>query len=721
MDDTCSDMDLIAKYSKNIDIIRTVQGYFKRLSVDSASNLITLILTKVPEIPLELFVSENSSFRQHNMGKILDGKLKIENVKYLEHLIISALTHMNMEIPEYDAEKNADIKTSDWEGTFVVNKNTTYEKYMSYVYKESGRVIFKYDFNNPDLEVVIPKDSCFPQRCKIQILEEGERYGHPIKNVYLCTECKQDTERCPEDADSTNDKISCPHLVGKEEKQRRCKTSLSPHKIKSSTTTAYYFQIGCKDENGKVVVSKGRSFFDIDPMDYEAVMFKISNAYDKDLFHIIDVKHVVNNTFKLPDLSAENYLFTLQKKCDEYIEDTTGMKIYGLTPIKIALIIQTIMHRLDMELKGNIMLVGDKSSGKSLVLDYYSCLLNYSKHKITDGGSVSLPALRGTAKVVFIHNKSIHTVTKGYLGQYNSITIDESGENPELVKQLKIFLMKNNYGYSKAGDTGISHIRTAHVNLSENINEEHMGLYIGSIKRAYEKLSIKIDEKEIPTWDDSWDLYSPLHFYNENLYLRKVIEDKRVALLKKKIYWIDGHGDALHERFPFYFFIVNEKIDNALKIIVAQNSARKQVRDENMLKSLLQSDSLEAFFDSLKEYNTDDNPNDLLEAEKIFEEYNMKLTSRIREFWYRLLRVSRIVNKRTEMIADDYNLLRWFIEKTNCKMDVTETLDYKIIGPPDKVKEKEVKKKIAEARKIDNRYGIHDDEESELPTWRRMK
>jgi hypothetical protein len=487
---------------------------------------------------------------------------------------------------------------------------------------------------------------------------------------------------------------------------KRCNTKLAPDRVRSPTTTAYYFQVGYKDENGKNVVSKCTSFFDIDPMSYEVVLYKINNSHDKDLYHIVDIKNVENKNLQIPEVCEENFLFILQKKLDEYILETTGMRIYGMNPIKAALIIQTIMQRLNMELKANIQLVGDKSSGKSLVLDYYCCLLNGGKHKLTDGGSISLPALRGTKKVTFIFNKQIHTVTKGYLGQYYSITINEAGENLELVKQLKMFLMKSNYGYSKEGGQEVSHVRTAHVNLSENINDEHIALYRGSIKKAYKELSVKIGNEDIPLWDESWDLHKPLYMY-DNLYLRKVVEEKRIDNKQKKIYWIDGYSLALHDRFPFYFYIVNEKKDEILKQIISENSIRSIVNDENILKALLRSDSLEEFFESLKEYTLiDDDPKALFKAEEIFEEYNLELDSRIRDFWYKVLRISRIINKRKIINEDDYNLLRWFIEKTNCKLDVTETIDYNIVGPPDKAKEKVIQTKIEEAKNVSEMFGL---------------
>jgi hypothetical protein len=190
-----------------------------------------------------------------------------------------------------------------------------------------------------------------------------------------------------------------------------------------------------------------------------------------------------------------------------------------------------------------------------------------------------------------------------------------------------------------------------------------------------------------------------------------VIREKRIEYTLKKIFWIDGYDYALHERFPFYFYIVNEKKDEKLKNIIAENSAREQISDNNEMITKLKSDTLEDFFESLKKYSKImDNPQSLLKAEEIFTEYGLELDSRMRNFWYSILRVSRITNKRTQIEEEDYKLLRWLIEKINCKMDFTETTDYAISGPPDWFKEQMKQTKIEDAKIGNDVFGIQVDE-----------
>ena len=83
----------------------------------------------------------------------------------------------------------------------------------------------------------------------------------------------------------------------------------------------------------------------------------------------------------------------------------------------------------------------------------------------------------------------------------------------------------------------------------------------------------------------------------------------------------------------------------------------------------------------------------------------------MKTFYYNLVMISRILNKRQYIQDEDLNLLRWFLEKTNCKLDVFDTVDYKINGPPDLIKEQEKELKIEEQTKeVENVFGFQGDE-----------
>jgi hypothetical protein len=428
------------------------------------------------------------------------------------------------------------------------------------------------------------------------------------------------------------------------------------------------------------------------------------------MFHIVDVKKPESNIFKLPKQKHnENYLFTLQKACDNYIEEKTGMKIYGLYPIKCALILQTLANHLKERLSLNVMIVGDPSTGKSLVLKYYPFLLNHYFNLSSNGLSISVPGLRGTRSTINLFGKDIKIVTVGHLGSYRSIHIDEAGENKELVQNLKSFLLEDNYSYDKAGSVGVTSKRTSHVNVSQNLDYEHVGQYRGAIRKAYKDLNMTMDGIEKEDWDESWDLFLPIHKY-ENPQLRKVIREKRIEFKQKQVFWIDGLDYALHERFPFYFYLVNEKPNNELDDVIALNGGRTTVTENIEILRATFTQELEKFFDELLPFKHSKEDIDAFKKVRgITKDYGFIFDARTLTIFQMLVRFSRVINKRELYEEMDYDIVKWYLEKTNVKIDVTDTNDYHIQGPPDLIKTFE-QQKTEEETKSSNDFGLPDGE-----------
>ena len=423
------------------------------------------------------------------------------------------------------------------------------------------------------------------------------------------------------------------------------------------------------------------------------------------------LSNLISLNFLIKD--NENYIITLQKAFDNYIKERTGMEIYGLYPIKVAMIVQTAVNYLGLKLSSNIQIVGDPSTGKSTILKYYGFLLNNHLNLSTNGLSISVAGLRGTRHAISLMGREQKIVTTGYLGTFRSIHIDEAGENKELIQNLKTFLFEDNYGYDKAGATGVFNRRSAHINLSENLDFSHLGQYRGIIRKSYKDLNIKIGEDEKEPWNESWDLHLPIFRY-DNPYLRKVIKEKRIEYQLKQQFWIDGYDYALHERFPFYFYLVNEKQDEELAKVIKGNVARDTISENLQLMRALKSDDIIEYFKSLVLYKDGNNGGDadsFVEVDKILNQYGVIADSRVKEFFYNFVKVSRIINKRKEVNEEDYQMLRWIIEKINCKLDVVDTVSYDIRGPPDMKKESERDIEIEDMTKeIEDTFGMPEGE-----------
>jgi len=700
------DDELVKEYSGNEEIINFVKNKFKRMPELGAINLVRKLLWNEIPINIDSLLKNPKSFIRYNLSKIdKNNNIKLEIVKYIRRELNGFLFEVGKEIPEIEDDKGKSY--------FVLDRYTTYKKVRKFICDEGGKVDLKYNFDKPDIKINIPKHSDVLQYCQIQILTQGVKFDFPVEYIYACPQCHDKTRMKSYEMVSTNSRLTCPgrfDFIGSngEPRSRRCGLGLVPDSEISKTKQAYYFDIGYDDTDGKKHPSGALSFSKYKPGYYDCVLFKIKNPKKTELYQLIDVKPIKSNKFVFPDkIKGENYVFTLQKAFDKFIKKQTGMEIYGLIPIKVSYILQTVMNIAKQTLVGNIQVVGDASTGKSTILKFYGFLLNNHLNLSSNGLSISIPALRGTRESINLMGKESKIVTIGYLGTYRSIHIDEAGENKELVQNLKTFLADENYSYDKAGATGIFNRRTTHVNVSENLDYNHLGQYRGTIRKAYKELTIKIGEKEKPAWSENWDLHLPIFQY-DNPYLHKVVKEKRLEYKQKQQFWIDGYDYALHERFPFYFYLVNEKKDIKFKQVVKGNIARGIIKENLVVMRALKSNDIENFFTSLSKYvDSDTDFKKFDKVDDILEQYGVHTDSRIDEFFYGLVRVSRILNKRSDINEDDYNLLRWLLEKINCKLDVSNTTDYKIKGAPDLKSVEDMEKKIEdETVESDNEFGI---------------
>jgi hypothetical protein len=283
---------------------------------------------------------------------------------------------------------------------------------------------------------------------------------------------------------------------------------------------------------------------------------------------------------------------------------------------------------------------------------------------------------------------------------YRVIHVDEAGENKELVIQMKSFLLETNYSYDKAGSQGVTQRRTAHMNISQNIDQTHLGMYIGQIRKIYKLDQFHMQDVHKPEWDEDWDLFKPLHEY-DNPYLRKVIRDVRTNLIKKQVWWIDGYDYALHQRFPFYFYLVNEKKNVELEETVKMNVSRNALSENLDLIRALNSESIGQFFESLKKYMETKTPdrNDFAKVDAILDSYGIQTDSRTKTFFYTFIKIIRVLNQRYESDDSDFDILKYIIENTNIKVDVSTTSVFKVVGHPD------IEKAKKEMDEIDDKMG----------------
>jgi hypothetical protein len=648
---------------------------------------------------------------------------KISYLNNLKEKIFEKIYEM-----EQDIESTQEVLDEETHGknlennTYIVPDKMTFEKFREAVGTSSINTIFKYNFYNPDGTVKKPSiltDTNTVQVIELEINTIGQRHSNPLKYHFTCPICH--TTRIIEEFSlkCVNGKYKCEsEIIGEtatgRPTTRLCNTLLSADEELSISRNAYYYRVQYQNNEGYLTDNGDAiNFNKLGLGKYIAAVYRI-NMHHKDLkFIIVDVMEQPLNNLVLPEQSPdENYVFTLQKAIDKYIKDTINQNIWGLIPIKACMILQAANNYLDSFNKDfHIQLVGEKSTGKTMITKNYGFVLYGNYFLSALGSGTSIPALRGTMRTVRIV-KEIKIPTIGYLGQYRCLHIDEMKDNPTLLEETKALLSESTYSNNKSdSDSGVKE-RLAQFCISENLNANDKGMYIGGIRKKYRELEkIKIDKKEYIPWQDNWDLYQPYNYY-DNIYLLAAIKAKRQEMYAKEVFWIDNYSMPLHDRFPFYFYLVAGKNKNIELLLSAMES--NEVKGFALMKKL-KTDSIHEYFESLKPYiirETDDKYNRKI-ISIIEDELQIDADTRRVKSCRDIVRISRILNKRDEITEMDFDLLRFILSNTERCLDVSDTNTYDIKYKP-RVISKEEKKKIEEQidtlSKYEDEFGLSKDD-----------
>lgn len=656
-------------------------------------------------------------------GKVTDYVFKISYLNNLKEKMFEKIYEMEQDIES--TQEGLDEETHDKNlenNTYIIPNKMTFQKFREAVDFSSINTIFKYNFFNPDGTCVVPSilsDANTVQVIELEINTIGQRHSHPLKYHFYCPICQ--TTRIIEEFSlkCVNGKYKCEsEIVGESAtgrpSTRLCNTLLSADEELSISRNAYYYRVQYQNNEGYLTDNGDAICFNkLSLGKYTAAVYRI-NMHHKDLkFVIVDVKEQPLNQLVLPEQNPdENYIFTLQKSIDKYIKDTINQNIWGLLPIKACMILQAANNYLDSFNKDfHVQLVGEKSCGKTLILKNYGFVLYGNYFMSALGSGTSIPALRGTMRTVTIV-KQIKIPTIGYLGQYRCLHIDEMKDNPTLLEESKALLSESTYSNNKSdSDSGVKE-RLAQFCISENLNANDKGMYIGGIRKKYREMEkIKIDKNEYIAWSDNWDLYQPLVTY-DNIYLRAAIKAKRDEMHAKEVFWIDNYSSPLHDRFPFYFYLVAGKTKNIELLLSAMTS--NEVKGFELMKKL-KTDSIHEYFESLKPYivrASDDNHNRKI-IEILEEELQLDFDTRRVKTCRDIVRISRIINKRNDITEMDYDLLRYILSNTERCLDINDTNTYDIKYKPRMIS-KEEKQKIEEQidtlSKYEDEFGLSKDD-----------
>lgn len=621
-----------------------------------------------------------------------DGKMKPDmfislKKKFEEEILPGLKVQKNIQEVPISAEEDKDELEKIDDDTFMVDKFTTYQSIMKAVGDGDKNTMFKYDFKNPDMPIRYISDAEELQRCKIMIPGNKINFDYIYKNRYCCPKCGKTFIEPEYKYRSVHNNLCCNGDIVKtdpntgNETVKRCNTVLNPDEDNSMCRNMFYYTISYDTQKlfiGDLRTAVAISFKELDPGFYDAVLYRISSKTRMPTYFIVDVYDFEDNVFLPPTKNMEeNYVLTFVNALDDFVERKAGVLIRGLVSPKIGLLFQTIANYIGMDLFFNVQLCGEKSTGKSMLLEHWGFLLNGGKHLSTNGLSISIPALRGTRRNIIVFGKEHKAFAMGLLAAKTSIHIDEAMSNPQMVEELKMFLFNREISYDKSETEGTVYKRTAHVNLSENLNQGHLMNYIDSVKREYKDTVVIEEGRNLDVWDDSWDLYMPLEEYGFNPYLKAAIQTVRKDMEKKQKFWIDGHDLSLHDRFPFYYYLVTKKDYPELMDAVMKNIARVNIMESLELIRAFKSSSLVNFFNSLEQYkNNIDGTEWIKKVEEVLRDEHVVFDARLLRLYSDIVKLSRIVNQRNMYLEEDYDILRYIIRTTNRKIDIKDLDSY---------------------------------------------
>lgn len=359
-------------------VVSLIRQHFTKLPGKYASNVFTSIFTSRPIIFTDYVNSNHYCFKV--MKRKIDNKYQLlpNEHKRLKKDLVLLLNEISKGFKDADEVERKDIVKIEGTNCVMVNKTHTKDELFRWFCDEDGEVQFKYDFSNSDLDLTTPITNNNLQRVRIQITSLPIVFGLVIQQKYTCPD-KTNTvaeEFCSSpqviakrayEVEAVRDKITCPgykHSVDAQGRNRRkkCGNTLYPVQKLSRYVDCYFYDINFEDNEGMIQTSSSFSFNKMMPGFYEAIIYSYTSNLRPTNYQIVDVKPIEDVCLEIPyKEEGKNYILTLQEAIDNFIHKQTGQRIYGLVPIKLALILQKLACEMDYPLKFGIDFSGDKS------------------------------------------------------------------------------------------------------------------------------------------------------------------------------------------------------------------------------------------------------------------------------------------------------------------------------------------------------------------------
>jgi len=684
----------INSVSSHEEVIKLFKTEFYKIDVRSCIRLAKLLLSRKINIEVQDFKKVANTFIRKNSGK-LDTVTENGNTRhYIKTTVIEDITKKlyntlkkigtSLRDIDEDEEKWRLSNVSGVEA-FEVTGPTTFQDIREKADKEGKHVQFRYDFSNTPKESEFYTNKLTTQIIDVHINTTGEVFDYPLQYFYKCSECGELSKRYEFEVSSVSQKNRCPNNIPGDKKPKKCNTLLAPDTARTQTKTCYVYNISFFDKDGNNCKSTAISFISLPRGYLQVAVQKIPNSYGQIFLHIIDYRPIEKDLMKLPKKEkGKHYIFSMVEAVQKHIYEKTGYVHYGYLPMKMSILLE-MAARYNIGILNNfsMMLTGAKSSGKSQFAKYWGITLYSERCLSTMATSISIPKLRGTMESFQLFGKEERFQYRGLFAEKDLIVIDELKEAPDVKNNLKQYLLEPNYNYAKAGGTTQTHKRNCHVIATQNVDTKHLDKYIKDIKTLYQsdKIQLVNNNEPKPAWNSSIDLTLPLHFYNDNIYLKYAISKTRSEYTRNQVNWIDGSELALKQRFFFNYFLGADKTSKKLTKVIRMNAVRDIMADTTEIAKVMDPKEYREYFKSLYKYNKGKNDLEYFEkVDKMLDTYEKRQDARTKSMMYTLLKLIRIVDKRDYCTPKDLEIFQYILESLDNKVEVVDTNDFKIEG-----------------------------------------
>lgn len=662
--------------------------------------------------------NESNFYKQHKSILSENGELDLVILKQVQkdfyQMIKGSSKTIELQEDLLEDESKKDnlslIRKDDLCNYYSINEHTSIKQIYDALYESCGNCRFKFNFDKKTIDTSLPDVNYKKlQRFKITIKTPINTFTKTVKLHYRCDQCGYEFNKSLNDIASTKGSTKCPNIIDSVSGGvKQCNNRLSAPTEESDSISFFSYDSHYLDGTKPINITT-ISTDELENYEYDCVGLVLQESNQQYIW-VLDYKKIEKKNIDFSNIITEKSAFRKPSSVDiipeiiEYFDETIknilNETIVGMYDIKLAFIIQKLMHLFAPKKQFNIAIVGKNDSGKTYISDRYGMLLygggGYVK---TSGNSVSIPALRGSA--VNSNNALKGRKTGiGMLSVYPLICIDEVKENADIMPNLKPFLLENEMGNFKADGDKINYYKLAHVNITQNPKNNHLLMYKNMIKKLYNEYLEDPSKRALyeedlseddEIFDERWDLQQPLHTYANPL-LRRCIATVRFNFENEDIHWLDGEETAVHDRFYFYYYIKrNQNTEsNKLKLLNSMDDVTgfKQKEEEYLMdaKIKLSIGNIDEFFQLHKKFFYCDIPDEHVQEAKnkiadIMAEREFEQKSRLGKACMAVANASRTLNRRNVFTEIDYNYVRRYLMTQDRAIYPEQMFDLHYIEP----------------------------------------